>query len=98
MAIYLSSVGFSVLVCKMGIISLPRGSELIHASLVAQMVKNLPQCERPGLDPWLGRSPAGGHGNRLQYWRTAWRIPWTEKTGRVWGRKESGVTERLTLD
>ena len=33
------------------------------ASLVAQMVKNLPA----GFDPWLGRSPGGRHGNPLQY-------------------------------
>ena len=34
------------------------------ASLVVQMVKNLPAMwEIPG----LGRSPAGGHGNPLQY-------------------------------
>ena len=35
------------------------------ASLVAQTVKNLLQCGRPGFDPWLGRSPGGGHGNPL---------------------------------
>ena len=30
----------------------------------------------------------------------AWRIPWTEKTGELhslWGHKELGMTERLTL-
>ena len=30
----------------------------------------------------------------------AWRIPWTEKPGRLhspWGRKESDMTEQLTL-
>ena len=30
----------------------------------------------------------------------AWRIPWTEEPGRLyssWGRKESDVTERLSL-
>ena len=33
------------------------------ASLVAQMVKNLPACERPGFDPWVGKMP----------WRRAWQ-------------------------
>ena len=38
-----------------------------RASLEAQLVKNLPACRRPGLDPWLGKSPGGGQGNPLQY-------------------------------
>ena len=45
------------------------------ASLVAQMVKNLPAypgrlCKTwrdPGLDPRPGRFPGGGQGNPLQY-------------------------------
>ena len=27
----------------------------------------------------------------------AWRSPWTEETDSPWGRKESDMTERLTL-
>ena len=27
------------------------------ASLVAQLVKNLPQCRRPEFDPWVGKIP-----------------------------------------
>ena len=27
------------------------------ASLVAQLVKNLLQCGRPGFDPWVGKIP-----------------------------------------
>ena len=27
------------------------------ASLVAQLVKNLPQCRRPDFDPWVGKIP-----------------------------------------
>ena len=27
----------------------------------------------------------------------AWRIPWTEQPGRLWGHKESDMTEQLTL-
>ena len=46
------------------------------ASLVAQLVKNLLQCGRPGFDPWVREMP----------WRrerlltpviVVWRIPWT---------------------
>ena len=38
------------------------------ASLVAQLVKNLPaRCEDLGLIPGVGRSPGGGNGNPLQY-------------------------------
>ena len=29
--------------------------------------------------PGSGRSPGGGHGNRLQY--ASWRMPWTEEPG-----------------
>ena len=36
---------------------------MVWASVVAQMVKNLPAIQRP----WLGRSPGRGHGNPLQY-------------------------------
>ena len=40
-----------------------------QASLVAQIVKYLLQCRRPGFGriPGLGRSPRGSHGNPLQY-------------------------------
>ena len=34
---------------------------------VAQLVKNLLQCGRPGFDPRLGRSPGEGKGYPLQY-------------------------------
>ena len=41
------------------------------ASLVAQMVKNLPAmretCRISGFNSWVRRSPGGGHGNSLQY-------------------------------
>ena len=37
------------------------------ASLVAQMVKNLPAKRETGSIPGLGRSPGGGHGDPLQY-------------------------------
>ena len=28
-----------------------------RASLVAQLIKNRPQCRRPGFDPWVGKIP-----------------------------------------
>ena len=40
----------------------------IRASLVAQLVKNLPAMqERPGFDPWVGKTPGDGKGYPLQY-------------------------------
>ena len=38
-----------------------------EASLVAQMVKNLPQCRRPEFDPWVGKFPWRRKCNPLQY-------------------------------
>ena len=35
----------------------------------------------PGLISGLGRSSGGGHGSPLQFF--AWRIPWTEESGRL---------------
>ena len=37
------------------------------ASLVAQLVKNLPAIGRPGSIPGLGKSHGEGNGNLLQY-------------------------------
>ena len=49
-----------------------------------------------GSIPGLGRFPGEGNGNSLQYlW---FEIPWTGELGAgyyPWGRKESGMTERL---
>ena len=66
------------------------------ASLVAQLVKNLPamretwvqslgwQCGRPGFDPWVGKIPwREGKGYPLQY--------------NPWVHKESDTTEQLSL-
>ena len=54
--------------------------ELPRASLVAQMVKNLLQCRRPGFDPRVGKVPCR--------WIVAAcssilarRIPWSEEPG-----------------
>ena len=52
----------------------------------------------PGLILGLGRSLEKGMAIHTSI--PAWRIPWTEKPGRLrgpWGCKESNTTERLTL-
>ena len=65
-------------------------------SLVAQMVKHLPQCRRPGSDLWV----------RKILWRRKWQptpvlLPGKSHGQRSvvgcspWGRKESDMTERL---
>ena len=50
----------------MAIVIIQHRPKTIEASLVAQMVKNLPAVLE-GSIPGLGRSPGGGHGNPLQY-------------------------------
>ena len=51
-----------------------------RASPVTQTVKNLPACRRPRFYPWIGNLEKGmaTHSSIL-----AWRIPWTEKPGRL---------------
>ena len=64
-----------------------------RASLVAQLVKNLPAMRRSGLDPWVGKIP----------WRRE-RVPtpvfWPREFHGLyspWGRKESDMTGWLSL-
>ena len=50
-----------------------------------------------GLNPDLGRSPGGGHGNTLQY--SCLENPHGQRSPvgcSPWGRKESDTTERLS--
>ena len=63
----------------------------IWASLVAQVVKNLPAVWRPGFHPWVRKIP----------WRRAWQptpvflpgeSPWTEETGRQQSTGSQGQT------
>ena len=66
-----------------------------HASLVAQLVKNLPAVHETwvrflGWEDPLEKEVAT-HSSIL-----AWKISWTEGCS-PWGCKESGTTERLTL-
>ena len=57
-----------------------------RASQVALVVKNLlasaGKSKRLGFNPWVGKTPGGGHGNPLQY--LAWRIPRTEEPSGLW--------------
>ena len=70
------------------------------ASLVAQLVKNLPQIQETqemqvrslGWEDPLEEEMA------IHSSTVAWKIPWTEEPGSLhspWGRKESDMTERL---
>ena len=75
------------------------------ASLVAQMVKNLPAMRETQV--WsLGQEDPLEKGMDTHSRILAWKIPWTEETGRlqsmgsqaiVQGCKESDTTEQLTL-
>ena len=68
------------------------------ASLVAQMVKNLPAMSRDlSSIPGLGRSPGGGHGNSLQY--SCLENPHGQRSlagCSPWSCKESDTTEQLS--
>ena len=70
----------------------------VWASLVTQMVKNLPALQETSVQPLGQEDPLekemATHSSIL-----AWRIPWTEEPGRLQsiGGKVSDTTERLTL-
>ena len=49
-----SFLGFHVSSCKTWSLNIS-----FRASLVAQLVKNLPAMRRPGCDPWIGKIPWG---------------------------------------
>ena len=69
----------------------------ISASLVAQTVKNILQCGKPGFDPWVGKIPGEGHGNPLQY--SCLESPHGQRSLAGYslkGRKEWDMTERLS--
>ena len=70
---------------------------LYWASLVAQMVKNLPARQETWVWSGLRRSPRGGHGNPLQY--SCLENPHGQRSlagHSPWGRKELDMTERLS--
>ena len=66
---------------------------LSGASLIAQLVKNLPAMQET-LVRSLGWEDPMEKGKATHSSILAWRIPWTDSP---WGRKESGTTERLSL-
>ena len=66
------------------------------ASLVAQMVKNLPAMqETPGSIPQSGRSSAEGNGNLLQYSCLENSTDRSLAGYSPWGHRELDMTEQL---
>jgi len=71
----------------------------LRVPLVSQMVKNLPAVQETQV-PSLGLEDPLERGMATHSSIPAWRIPWTEQSGRLyssWGCKESDMSERLTL-
>ena len=63
------------------------------ASLVAQLVKNLLQCRKPGLNPWVEKIPWRREMlPTLVFWPGEFHGLYSP-----WGHKESDTTERLPL-
>ena len=66
------------------------------ASLVTQLVKNLPAMQRPGFDPWVGKMPWKRDKLPFQpipvFWPGEFHGLYSP-----WGRKESDTTEILSL-
>ena len=65
---------------------------LLWVPLVAQTEKNLPAMQETWLRS-LGREYPLEKGMATHSSILAWRIPWTEEPGGLWGRKESDTTE-----
>ena len=85
---YLTLLSLSYSICKMNL--------TLTTSLVAQMVKNLWKCRRPGFSPWVGKI----------LWRRKWHPTPVLLPGKSHGqrsvvgysprgRKDSDTTERL---
>ena len=55
---------------------------MIGASLVVQMVKNLPAMQETQI-PSLCQEDPGQNEMATHFSMPAWRIPWTEKPGRL---------------
>ena len=70
----------------------------LQASLVAQMVRNLPAVGETRVQS-LGQEDPLEKGMTTHSSIRAWRILWTEESGRLrsMGSQESDLTERLTL-
>ena len=76
---------------------MPQRQDLSLASLVAQMVKNLPAMQETWVQS-LGQEDPLEKGMATHSNILAWRIPWTEEPGRLQsiGLQESDMTEQLT--
>ena len=68
----------------------------LRASLIAQLVKNLPAMQETWV--WsLGWEDPLEKGKATHFSILAWRIPWTVWLYSLWDRKELDTTERLLL-
>ena len=65
-------------------------------SLVAKMVKNPPAMQETWV-PSQGQEDPQDKEMATRSSFLAWRIPWTEEPGELWGHKDFDTTERLTL-
>ena len=59
---------------------------------MAQTVKNLPAMQEARVQS-LGLEDPLEKGMAIHSSILAWRIPWTEESGRLWGCKESDMTD-----
>ena len=58
------------------------------------MVKTLPECRRPGMDPWVGKSPWKWEGQPTPVCLTREFLGQRSLAGySLWGHKESDMTE-----
>ena len=62
-----------------------------ETSLVAQMVKNLSQCRRPGFSPWVRKIPW-----RMEWQPTSVLLPWKFLDSRAWQATVHGVPKSWT--
>ena len=77
------------------VFKIPLSVDSFGASLVVQVVKNLPAMQETTV--WsLGWEDPLEKEMATCSSILAWRVPWTEEPGRLWGCKESDTTERLT--
>ena len=60
-----------------------------RASLLAQMIKNLPAIQEPSV-PSLGREDPQEKGMAMHSSILAWRIPWTEEADGSMGSQRVG--------
>ena len=61
------------------------------------MIKNLPECRRPGFRPWIRKIPGEGNGYPLQYsWPREFHGQRSLVGYNLWGPKASDTTKQLT--